>query len=253
MPLKFTRRVARSLQQLLRPGRFQNEMATAPLVDFETLVPAEHRIVVVAPHPDDEVIGCGGMLAAAAEHNNPVALIAVTDGEACYPPSPNWTRQQLAATRRAETMEALHRLGIMPTAVDRLGLPDGEVRQHKRVLIQQLCRLIRPGDVVITTWRHDGHPDHDMVGGAAAEAADMRGAKLIEVPIWAWHRPAEQWQLRGLEPKRMALTSQWETRKEYAMAAYASQIRPTAPLPSDPALPPEMVSGWLRSWEAVFV
>lgn len=252
MALKLRTRMARSLQQLF-PTRFHNELATAPLVEFEMLVPPEHRIVVVAPHPDDEVIGCGGILAAAAEHHNPVALIAVTDGEACYAPSPHWTRQQMAATRRAESMEALHRLGITPVAINRLGLPDGEVRQHTRVLVQQLCHLLRPGDVVITTWRHDGHEDHDVVGGAAAEAADMRGAKLLEVPIWAWHRPAEELLNHGIKAQRLALTTRWAVRKQYALDAYASQVRPPAPLPRDPALPPELMSSWLRNWETVIV
>ena len=253
MPLKLRTRMARSLQ-LLRPNRFHSKLAAAPLVDFETLVPPEHRLVVVAPHPDDEVIGCGGLLAAAAERDNPVALIAVTDGEACYPPSPYWTRQQLAATRRAESMEALQRLGLIPSSVNRLGLPDGEVSEHRRVLVQQLGRLLRPGDVVITTWRFDGHADHDVVGEAAAEAADLRGAKLLEVPIWARHRaPDELAQLAHLQPRRLALTTRWEMRKEYALSAYASQVRPSAPLPRDPALAQELISAWLRNWEAVFV
>lgn len=253
MPLTLRMRFANAVRSLV-PSRFDNEIFAAPFVDFETLVPAGHRVVVIAPHPDDEVIGCGGLLAAAAERNNPMALIAVTDGEACYPPSLYCSRQQLASIRRAESMEALHRLGVAPTAVSRLGLPDGEVHKHTQVLARQLHRLLRPGDIVVTTWRHDGHSDHDTVGRVAAEAADARAAKLIEVPIWAWHRPAsEQLHIRSVHAQRLALTTRWEVRKEYALAAYASQVRPPAPLPRAPALPRQLLASWLRDWEAVFV
>jgi LmbE family N-acetylglucosaminyl deacetylase len=246
-------RLANSLKEL-HPGHLRNELSATPFVDFATLIPPGHRIVVVAPHPDDEVIGCGGLLAAAAERNdNPVALIAVTDGEACYPPSRHCTRQQLAAIRRAESMEALTRLGLTPASIARLGLPDGEVRKNSKILVQQLQRLLRPADVVITTWRHDGHADHDAVGAVAAGRPHQRGAQLIEVPIWAWHRPAVgELRSRGVRASRLALTTRWEVRKEYALEAYASQVRPPAPLPSYPALAPHLLGSWLRDWEAMF-
>lgn len=246
-------RLAQSLRSLL-PGPFESAISAAPFVDIDQLIPPEHRIVVVAPHPDDEVIGCGGMLAAASERNNPVALIAVTDGEACYAPTPGCTRQQLAAMRRAESMEALQRLGVTPVSVTRLGLPDGGVDEQRQVLVQHLRRLLQPGDIVISTWRHDGHVDHDAVGMAAAEAADSRGAKLIEVPIWAWHRSSgAEVHLRKAKIQRIALTTRWAMRKEYALAAYASQVRPAAPLPRVPALPNELITGWLRNWETAIV
>lgn len=253
MPLPLSRRIVNSLRAL-RPSRFQIEIAAAPFVDLQSLIPPERRVVVIAPHPDDEVLGCGGMLAAAAEQGNPLMMIAVTDGEACYPPSPGCSRQQLAAMRRAETMEALRRLGILPTAISRLGLPDGEVHKHAQILTQQLRRLLRPDDIVIATWRHDGHVDHNAVGRAAADAADARGAHLLEVPIWAWHWPAnEERHIDRVRARRIALTTRWEVRKEYAVSAYGSQLRPPAPLPSNPALPQSLLRPWLRDWETVIV
>lgn len=253
MPLTLRAKIANSLRAL-RPSRFECKIAAAPFIDIETLIPAERRVVVIAPHPDDEVLGCGGIMLAAAERGNPLVMIGVTDGEACYPPSPGCTRQQLAAMRRAESMEALRRLGILPAAVTRLGLPDGEVHRHGQVLSQQLRRLLRPEDIVITTWRHDGHADHDAVGLYAADAADARGARLIEVPIWAWHWPAnEQSPIERMRARRVALDTRAEVRKQYALAAYASQLRPPAPLPSNPALPQQLLARWLRDWETVIV
>ncbi|HSB98054.1 MAG TPA: PIG-L family deacetylase, partial [Spongiibacteraceae bacterium] len=223
----------------IRPSHFDNAIAAAPFVDISTLIPMGRRIVVIAPHPDDEVLGCGGILAAAAERNNPVALIAVTDGEACYPASPNCTAQQLAAIRRAESMEGLRRLGLLPTEIKRLGVPDGEIEKHAGLLAQRLQHLLRPDDVVITTWRFDGHSDHDTVGQIAAEVADARAATLLEMPIWAWHTPPRMRErLLDVKVQHLALTTRWDVRKKYALAAYASQVRPPAPLPRAPALQP---------------
>lgn len=249
----FKNKLINSLRKL-RPSPVEVTIAAAPFIDIETLIPPDRRIVVVAPHPDDEVIGCGGILAAAAEQGNPLVLIAVTDGEACYPPTPGCSRQQLAAMRRAESVEALRRLGNLPAAIHRLGLPDGGVRDHMQVLTQQLRRLLQPGDIVITTWRHDGHADHDAVGQAVADASDSRGARLLEVPIWAWHWPSnDQAHIRRVRAHRVALTTRWEVRKEYALSAYASQVRPPAPLSSSPALPQKLLAPWLRQWETVIV
>ena len=238
----------------IRPTHFENEIAAAPFIDIAALIPLQRRIVVVAPHPDDEVLGCGGILAAAAERGNPVALIAVTDGEACFPASLNYTAQQLAATRRAESMEALRRLGLRPTEITRLGLPDSGVKKHALLLAQRLQYLLRPDDIVITTWRCDGHSDHDTVGRIAAEVTEAKGATLLEVPIWAWHAPSkEQARVLCVNAKRIALTTRWEVRKKYALAAYASQLRPPAPLPRSPVLPTNLLASWLRDWETVFI
>jgi len=238
----------------IRSSQFANEIAVARFVDIETLIPAGRRIVVVAPHPDDEVLGCGGILAAAAERDNPMALIGVTDGEACFPASGSFTAQQLAATRRAESVEALRRLGLMPTEITRLGLPDGAVKKHAQLLARRLHHLLRPDDIVIATWRFDGHSDHDTVGRIAAEVVSAKGATLLEVPIWAWHEPPNQRVLSlCANAKRVALTTRWEVRKKYALTAYASQLRPPAPLPRSPVLSANLLPSWLRDWETVFV
>lgn len=253
MTLSLMMKIEHSIRAL-RPSRFASAVADAPFIDIQSLVPSTSRVVVIAPHPDDEVIGCGGIMMAAAGQGNPIVVIGVTDGEECYSSSPQCTPQQLAAMRRAESMEALRRLGVLPDAVHRLGLPDGEVRKHGGRLTQQLCRLLQPDDIVITTWRRDGHADHKAVGQHAAEAAAARGARLIEVPIWAWQWPFnETVPADGEHPYRIALDTRAEVRKEYALSAYASQVRPPAPLPSNPALPQQLIGRWLRGWETVIL
>ena len=61
-----------------------------PWVEPEALVPEGGRAVIVAPHPDDEVLGTGGLLARLGRLGRELRLVAVTDGTASHPSSSCW-------------------------------------------------------------------------------------------------------------------------------------------------------------------
>ena len=85
--------------------------------------PPPGRVTIVAPHPDDEILGLGGLSAQC----RPARLVAVTDGEASHPESTVFSQAQLAAIRREETSQALKRLGLPDIDVVHLGQPDGRI------------------------------------------------------------------------------------------------------------------------------
>lgn len=191
-------------------------------------LPRSSRLVVVAPHPDDEVLACGGLVAMHQAQGGEVAVLAVSDGEASHADSPMWQAQDMAATRRAERIAGLHQLGLSGAAVTRLALPDGSVAHHTLRLALKLQWLLRPEDVVATTWRLDGHPDHDATGFAASLACSVVGCRLIEAPVWMWHwaspgDPFVPWH----RLQRLPLTPQARERKQAGLAAHASQLDPT--------------------------
>ena len=76
---------------------------TASLCGASWLLNA-HRLVVVAPHPDDEVLACGGLLAMRAAQAGKVLIVAVTDGEASHGEATGPAADALAAQRRAERL-----------------------------------------------------------------------------------------------------------------------------------------------------
>lgn len=134
--------------------------------------------------PDDEVLMVGGLLAQLARKGIPVRVIAVTDGAASHRGSSTWTAKRLRYIRHRESRAALRCLGIVEPPL-RLKLADGEVaRQHMR-LAERLCGLIDHRDFVFTTWRCDGHPDHEATAQACASAALRQSARIVEVPLWA--------------------------------------------------------------------
>lgn len=207
-------------------------LAALPTLALDDWLPTTTRLVVLAPHPDDEVLACGGLLAMHAARGGASLVIAATDGEGSHPGVAPWTPITLAAARRAESERGLG--DIAPGGaegaglrVHRLGLADGGVAAASVELARRLAALLRPSDLLLTTWRFDGHPDHEACGHVAASVSVAVGCRLAEAPVWMWHwaRPAAlalPWQrLRALP-----LSAEARHRKARALAAHATQLSP---------------------------
>lgn len=225
-----------------------------PIITHHQLVPVGQRLVVVAPHPDDEVLGCAGILAGMQGREADVLMIAVTDGEASHPRSRHWTPERLRRQRPQESTRALARMGLDVNALDwqRLGLPDSGVPEHEALLTERLAAMIRPQDRVITTWRQDGHCDHEATGRATANAVAQQRACLIEVPVWAWHwaRPDDA-RIPWARARKYMLDPQVLAQKRQAIAAHASQVSPEEQSPA--VLGRETLDRLLQPFELVFL
>lgn len=145
--------------------------------------PPASRTVVVVPHPDDEVLGTGGLVAHQRRRSQEVVVVAVTDGEAAYADAPD-----LGRTRIGEQLGALARLGVAADRVIRLGLPDGQVARHCDELAAVVASLADADTLLVAPWKHDVHPDHEGCGQAVLIAAVATGADAAFSLFWAWHR-----------------------------------------------------------------
>jgi LmbE family N-acetylglucosaminyl deacetylase len=186
---------------------------------------AGEHLVVVSPHPDDEVLACGGLLALHAQRGGAAAIVAVTDGEASHQHDAAWPARRLASARRVERRRGLARLGLAAGSVTRLGLPDSAVASHCAALQRGLRQVLRPGDCVVSPWRLDGHPDHDATGDETARVCADLGCRLIEAPVWMWHwsAPADArvpWHRLGA----LALPADAMARKAAALAEHTTQL-----------------------------
>jgi LmbE family N-acetylglucosaminyl deacetylase len=182
------------------------------------------RLVVVAPHPDDEVLGAGGLLQCMHHLGVEVTIVVVTDGEGSHPVA-RTLGVDIARTRARESAVALDRLGCGPARVTRLGLPDGAVATDLPRLTEALSELLGSDDLCLTPWRFDGHPDHDATGEATVSAAGVTGAAVLEYLVWAWHwatpdSPVVPWS----KCRRFDLDSVQTARKVWATNAFTSQI-----------------------------
>lgn len=229
-------------------------LAALPTVTAQQLVPPGSRAVIVAPHPDDELLACGGLLQLLAQQHSETLIVAVTDGDASHPDSPLWSPQRLRRERPLETRQALRTLGLASLDVMRLGLPDGHVASHVTQLREALGQVLRAGDVVFATWQLDGHPDHEAVGRIVASAAAANGAMLVETPVWGWHW-AEPGDLRMPWPRacRLMLSDEQLQRKRDAVDCYHSQLAPDASTGQPAIVPPTALQRLLRPYEVYFL
>ncbi len=217
--------------------------------------------VVIAPHPDDEVLGVGGLLSLLARNGTAIHIVAVTDGEASHPKSPTLTAQELGARRVGESAQALSILGVKPASVQRLRLPDGDVRRAESyggnvtaAVMRTLAHTSLGGQAwCLAPWTGDGHPDHAAAGAAAITAAGST-ARMLAYPVWMWHwaepgDPRVPWS----QARRVLLPDEVRDAKRAAVAAFETQVNPLSDDPADAAILPQPVLARLtRDVEYVF-
>lgn len=148
---------------------------------------AGRSALVLAPHPDDETLGCGATIARKLAAGTEVTVLAVTDGRHCHR-SPYLPPDQLGALRRRELAEAMGRLGLPAGALRWAGLIDGAVSDEEDRLVEvtrSLLHELRP-DEVYATCAAEPHPDHATVGRAARRAAADIPVRVLEYPVWLW-------------------------------------------------------------------
>jgi LmbE family N-acetylglucosaminyl deacetylase len=178
-----------------------------------------HRVVVVAPHPDDETLGCGGLVHELMGRGSHVQVVTVTNGEGSHRAWPD-----LASVRRAEQISALRSLGVVAAPVF-LGLPDGGLVDRVDELADQLEELVADADadVIVAPWARDGHGDHDAVGRVAARVGARTGAIVVGPPGGAGEWAGVEGQTRPAW-QRFDLWPSTRRAKADAMARYRSQI-----------------------------
>ena len=200
---------------------------------FDNDLNAWGATLVVAPHPDDESLGCGGVLARLAELGARVGVVWVSDGAASHVGSRKFPPHKLAELRRDEALEALKRLGLPPDCARFLELPDGalpfpddEGFADALTQARALLREFAPQTLVLP-WRRDPHRDHRATWQLWARAACEQGwtGRVLEYLVWAFERgQGDEWpQSDEARAFRVDIGAVLE-RKRAAIAAHASQV-----------------------------
>ncbi len=146
--------------------------------------------VVLAPHQDDETLGCGGTIALKRRAGARVAVVFLTDGSRSH--ERFLDRESLRALREAEARAACRALGVADGDVHFLGIRDGRLAAEADAAIARTAAILlayRP-DEVFAPYRNDGPSDHEAAcfcARAAVAAAGLDGrVDLYEYPIWYW-------------------------------------------------------------------
>lgn len=194
--------------------------------------------LIVAPHPDDETLGCGARILHATARGVHVAMLVATDGESSHR-SAGEDPDALGTRRRREFALAAERLGVNSNDLLALGMPDGRLSDHEDVLAARIRVAAKEAGAqdVYVTCEQERHPDHAAAARAARHAVrGLPNVRLLEYPIWLWADwPLSRRQSDGRALARWAryfakrsvecvdVTSIREA-KATALNAYASQL-----------------------------
>jgi LmbE family N-acetylglucosaminyl deacetylase len=150
------------------------------------MLPKARRVLVVAPHPDDEAIAAWGLMRHLLRQGARIGVVVVSDGGASHPGSPSWPPARLVAERRRETLRAMRTLGLAPPTITFLDLPDGSLAHDVPMVRERLGRALRRGpapDLIVGPDMSDAHADHRTVAFALASLRRV-GERRLAYHVW---------------------------------------------------------------------
>lgn len=203
------------------------------------------RSLVLAPHPDDETIGCGATIARKRSAGTDVRVVLATDGRFSHR-SAVLSADGLARVRASEFAEACARLDVPEHERVALGFEEGSLGDRMSEVVARLRVQIvdfAPDEILVTSAL-DWHVDHRMLNRALCLAVGaVESPQLVrEYPVWAWAdgpwanrpgrsalrsaadliaEPVAAWRAAGATYVR---TGPYLARKRHALQAYRSQL-----------------------------
>jgi LmbE family N-acetylglucosaminyl deacetylase len=221
------------------------QMRRLPFADLDAIAPG--LSLILAPHPDDETLGCGGLAIEASKRGRPPLIVAVTDGAASHPGSTAYPPERLKLLRAAELRSAAQILGVPKQRVRSLNLPDTRARREGPEFeraAQAVGSLIRDHSVtnLLASWTHDPHGDHQATACIASIVAQIVRVRLLFYPVWGWLLPPEQPLPIDLVRGARLDVGLLREQKRQALAAHASQYSGfIADSPQGFHLPPDLL------------
>ncbi len=172
------------------------------------------NVLVLAPHPDDEVFGCGGAIMQHVAQNNPVTVIIATDGQAATTHSDKSSLLNYIEIRKQESRKAAQILGYTNPEfwdiADRTLECNNELIQRliQTIEYQQITQIYAPSVMEV-------HPDHHALATLAVEAVKCCGEK-VRLAMYEVGVP--------LHPNMLLYITQVLKRKQAAIASFRSQL-----------------------------
>lgn len=189
---------------------------------------ARRKLVVLVPHPDDEIFGCAGLLQEWSKEASETFIIYVTSGEASHGYQTADEKAELARIRRLESQKALAELELgTPLQVKELHIPDSNVQGFQDELLDSLRLELDSNSIVIAPYYDDGHADHNAVGDCARKLAAEMGFEIHFYPIWLWFWAKPEAKDGAKVFRKLSLRPEEQQRKVRAIDCFESQIIPS--------------------------
>jgi LmbE family N-acetylglucosaminyl deacetylase len=224
---------AKGIWQVFRQEVLKNVGRVAGKAFF----PESDRHLIIAPHPDDEVFGCGGLLADLTARGKRTDILFITEGEVSHKGCCIIPSSQVGAQRRRLAGEADGLLGVPPERLHFLEGHDGKL-PHKGEdgfieLAEKIASCMKKSapETIFCPHPFEGWPDH-----VAAEALTMAALKMLapgRMPhlyhycVWFWYSmPLKRaWRINWRKARILDIYEQHPL-KQKAMQVYLDAIAP---------------------------
>jgi LmbE family N-acetylglucosaminyl deacetylase len=225
-------------------------MEGLPYAEIDTILGGD-RPLILAPHADDESLGCGGLIAACCKRGRPPFVVVLTDGAASHPGSTQYPPERLRQLRAEEARTAVGKLGLASENLAFFDYPDAAL-PRSRAVSDRVATLARDQGckVLLAPWLHDPHCDHEAAALVAREVAQATQCRLLSYPIWGWLLPPDQEiQVDKVTGWKLPISA-YRSAKQSAVAAHASQYSDL--IDDSPAgfrLPQDLLAVFARPYE----
>ncbi len=214
-------------------------------------------ILIMAPHPDDEVLGLGGFVLQVLQAGGKVDLVFLTDGEKS---GSSQDREEIKRVRIAQSERVASEWGLPLASIHRLHLRDSMVPHRGQpgfdeavVELVQLLDDLGP-EAVFATDALDYHQDHVACSEMATEALGLSAKKpeLWFYWVWAWYRLVCPMQLHKIPLSKLCkidISGQMAKKKEL-LDIYLKPLSPKG-TPWGGCLPEAMLYPFTKPFEFV--
>mgnify|MGYP003056762150 CR=1 FL=1 len=183
-----------------------------------------NNILILAPHPDDEVFGCGGLIASLVAEGNAPHVIVLTGGGDSHRGCCSTSESDIISARRELTHKAMSALGLPELNIHELDFSDGHISEGnaaEKKKLESLISEIHP-DVILVPHHGEGWSDHLAVRDLGIELAN--NAEVYEYCVWMWYYRQKHLDWQNAYALKMTVAE--HQKKLVAIGAYLSALAP---------------------------
>mgnify|MGYP002447786804 FL=1 len=204
-----------------------------------------NSVLIVAPHPDDEVLGCSGLIQRLLNEGKQVDVAILSGGGKSHAGCCKIDESTLIESRRNLSRKAAEILGLSLEHLHFLDYPDGCIAFDcsETDLLKKLIKTLQP-KAIFVPHKGEGWSDHLEAGRIVRKlVGEMSGVSLYEYCVWFWYYNV--WNIDRKNSFVLTMTKEDLFRKNEAINAY---VQPKAPCgkPFSGVLPPVFV--WANRW-----
>lgn len=206
--------------------------------------PLSDRVLIVAPHPDDEVIGCGGLIRRLVSRGMCPTVVIMSGGGASHKSCCSLDEASLVAERRKLTLKAADVMGLPHDHIRFLDFTDGGISEDDRKDVERLAEIVGETQpkAVLVPHSCEGWSDHLAARRMGLAAAPVT-AEVWEYCVWAWYYPL--WRFDWKAARLLRMDRGEHAVKLAAVRAYTEALAPCG-RPWSGTLPKVFL--WANKW-----